>query len=80
LVMKRKLFSQNKNFASECIFFSYNNVASTSFYNNKIHPNANKWNVIHVYTVMNLINNLISPSFCSQLFKQNGCKYKIQYY
>jgi hypothetical protein len=36
--------------------------------------------VIHVYTVRNLINNLISLSFCSQLFQRNGCKYKIDYY
>ena len=34
--------------------------------------------MIHVYTVRNLINNLISLSFGSQL--RNGCKYKIQYY
>jgi hypothetical protein len=38
----------------------------------------NERNVIHVYTVRNLINNLISLSFGSQL--RNGCKYKIQYY
>jgi hypothetical protein len=28
----------------------------------------------------NVINNLISLSFCSQLFQRNGCKYNIQYY
>ena len=32
--------------------------------------------MIHVYTVRNLIHNLISLSFGSQL--RNGCKYKIQ--
>jgi hypothetical protein len=41
-------------------FFSYKNIASKSFYKSKIHPfpnaNAKKWNVIHVYTVRNLIN------------------------
>ena len=36
--------------------------------------------MIHVYTVRNLINNLISLSYCSQLFQRNGCKNKIQYY
>jgi hypothetical protein len=64
--------------------FRYKNVASKSFYQSKIHffsnANAKKWNVIHVYTVRNLINNLISMSYCSQLFQRNGCKNKIQYY
>ena len=33
-----------------------------------------------IYTVRNLINNLISMSYCNQQFQRNGCKYKIQYY
>ena len=36
--------------------------------------------MIHVYTVGNSINKPKSSLlFCSQLFKRNGCKYKIQY-
>jgi hypothetical protein len=83
---KGTIFSQNKNSVSEVhFFFGYKNVTSKSFYQNKIHPFhlmliAKKWNVIHIYTVRNLINNLISLSFCSQLFQPNGSKYKIQYY
>ena len=39
LVIKWQIFSQNKNSVSECIFiFRYKNVASKSFYQNKIHP------------------------------------------
>ena len=36
---KGTIFSQNKNYVSECIFFfSYKNVASKSLYKSKIHP------------------------------------------
>ena len=36
---KETIFSQNKKSFSECIFiFRYKNVASKSFYQNKIHP------------------------------------------
>ena len=38
LVVKEQFFSQNKNSVSECIFFSYKNVASKPFYKSKIHP------------------------------------------
>jgi hypothetical protein len=68
------------------IFFRYKNVASKSFYQNEIQPfplmlmQRNEMWYMYIYTVRNLINNLISLSFCSQLFQPNGCKYKIQYY
>jgi hypothetical protein len=36
---KGTIFSKNKNSVSECIFiFMYKNIASKSFYQNKIHP------------------------------------------
>jgi hypothetical protein len=80
-LLKGQFFSQNKNSVSECILiFICKNVASKSLY--KIHPFPlmlmQRNEMIHVYTVRNLINNLISLSFGSQL--RNGCKYKIQYY
>ena len=76
LVLKGQFFLRTKILFQSAFIFSYKNVASKSFYKSKIHPgfspnaNAKKWNVIHVYTVRNLINNLISLSFCSQLFQQ----------
>ena len=61
---KGTIFSQNKNYVSECIFFfRYKNVASKSFYQSKIHPfplmlmQTEKWNVIHVYTVQGRIKD-----------------------
>jgi hypothetical protein len=85
MVIKGQFFPRTKIMFQSAFFFCYKNIASKPFYKSKIHPfpliaNAKKWNVIHVYTVRNLINNLISLSFCNQLFQRNGCKYKIQYY
>ena len=75
-LLKGQFFSQNKNSVSECILiFICKNVASKSLY--KIHPFPlmlmQRNEMIHVYTVRNLINNLISLSYCSQLFQRNGC-------
>ena len=83
---KGTIFSQNKNSVSECIFiFRYKNVASKSFYQNKIHPfplmlmqRNEMWHCSSLWTATKKPCKLVNiVKYCSYYINTSTCHYEV---